>query len=635
MINTCGHTHFHSRQNTEGFYIEQNNGSLFLPQHITSTPTQLYTSYLGMVTVNVTQNTDNTVSLETYHIVNGKQILVKIVDAQENNLKENEQYPLNKLKSLPSKKINIADNTFYYVANQLCNKKFAQLNQNIDLVTQLNTIITPLLANTELFTKLSVKFPELMAELPTKSITEYKNIYKNIVTQSDHVDIFFNTTNYLDFLYLTTQLTSVNKLDALISISNVPNLDNAFFTGEYMCFGSGDKMFYPLSSIDVCGHELSHGLVSGTANLEYKGHSGALNESFSDIMGTMFEFYMYDKYPHLNGKSDWMIGEDIAINQPYLRSMQNPNGGKQPNKFKGQFYVDPNSQQDYGGVHTNSGITNYCFYLACQQKEKSLVLPMFIKCLYSLNKTSNLANFRDQLKNASNYDSVILAALTTVGLDDNMISDYNGTNDQRGPRGQDPRRDDQRGPGGQDPRRDDQRGPGRQDPRRDDQRGPGRQDPRRDDQRGPGRQDPRRDDQRGPGRQDPRRDDQRGPGRQDPRRDDQRGPGRQDPRRDDQRGPGKQDPRRNDQRGPGRQDPRRDDQRGPGRQDPRRDDQYPNQNEPQRFSYTSLYDSELYDYQFNDPEWYDFGYHNKYYDNQYDSGYHNKHYNNHTDYYEY
>jgi Zn-dependent metalloprotease len=59
-----------------------------------------------------------------------------------------------------------------------------------------------------------------------------------------------------------------------------------------MVFGNGDTQFYPLTSIDVIGHELTHGLIQGLPDLEYKAHSGALNESYADIVGTTFEFYI-------------------------------------------------------------------------------------------------------------------------------------------------------------------------------------------------------------------------------------------------------------------------------------------------------------------------------------------------------
>lgn len=89
-------------------------------------------------------------------------------------------------------------------------------------------------------------------------------------------------------------------------------------------------------------------------------------------MGTMFEFYMYEKYPHLHGQKDWLIGEDLSMGRPFSRSMEEPNKGKQPDIYKGKYYLYPNSQMDFGGVHINYGIPNYCFYLASQESDKMM-----------------------------------------------------------------------------------------------------------------------------------------------------------------------------------------------------------------------------------------------------------------------
>ena len=417
MLHSCGQTHFQLKLNSNDFTLDVDDIENYQPPSLSTTSKKLYTAYLGQVTVEVIGNGD-TVSLEKYHTVNNKQLLVKVVDAQEHNISEKRQYTLNKLKSLTAKKINIQENEYYYVLTLMCMKKFAQINNNYTLINNTHKLLQPFLDNSVIVSRAIKEYPELVEANPTKSLTNYKKIYQKVISYNSSVDIFFSTYNYLDFLFSTTEMVSVNNLDALISINSVPNLDNAFFTGKYMVYGSGDKMFYPLTSLDVIGHELSHGLVSGTANLEYKGHSGALNEAFADIMGTMFEFYMYDKHPNLFGKKDWFIGEDLGMDKPFLRSMEEPNKGNQPDKFKGKHYLNPNSQMDFGGVHINSGIINYCFYLASQQKDKSTVLKTFIDCLKKLEKHSTFMDFRDELKTISQNDPMILSALNKVGLND-------------------------------------------------------------------------------------------------------------------------------------------------------------------------------------------------------------------------
>ena len=424
MLHSCGQTRFQKKLNKGGFAINVKQTENYQPFSLVERTVQLYTAYLGQVTVKVSGAGDN-ISLEKYHTIDKKQLLVKVVDAQEHNLSDEIQYSLNNLKSLAANKISIQENKYYYFLTLLSAKKIAQINNNETFVSNVEKLIKPFFIDTTLISKVTKNYPELVEQKPTKSINHYKKVYQKVLSYNSSVDIFFSTCNYLDFLFEKTGLVSVNGLDSLISINGISNLDNAFFTGEYMVYGSGAEMFYPLTSLDVIGHELSHGLVSGTADLEYKGHSGALNESFADIMGTMFEFYMYEKYPNLNGSKDWLIGEDLGMDKKFLRSMEDPNKGDQPDKYKGVYYLDPNSETDFGGVHINSGITNYCFYLASQQKDKSLVLQSFIKCLKSLTKTSNFMDFRDKLKLASDNDPIIQLALNKVGLNDTAINDYN------------------------------------------------------------------------------------------------------------------------------------------------------------------------------------------------------------------
>lgn len=424
MIHTCGRSHLQLQLNSGGFALEPDNVENYQPITISTTPIKLYTAYLGQVTVeaNVTDS-NGIISLEKIHKVNNTPILVKVIDAQEHNINANTQYSLRKLKLHSATKIDPKLNTYYYVLTLLCMKKIAQLN-NPSQVDKLDKLIQPFLSDTELVSKGTSEYPDLFSTSLTKSLKEYMKIKQSVISYNSSVDIFFNTCNYLDFIFETSGMVSVNGLDTLVSVNRIPKLDNAFFTGQYMMYGSGDRMFLPLTSIDVIGHELSHGLVSGTANLEYEKHSGATNEGYADILGTMFEYFMYDKYPTLLGEKDWFIGEDLGMNTPFLRNMKNPNEGNQPNKYKGKFYLDPNSQTDYGGVHINSGIINHCFYLASQQQDKNKVLSTFIKCLRTLTKTSNFMDFRDKLKLASNNDPIIIEALNKVGLNDFAVVDY-------------------------------------------------------------------------------------------------------------------------------------------------------------------------------------------------------------------
>jgi thermolysin len=129
--------------------------------------------------------------------------------------------------------------------------------------------------------------------------------------------------------------------------------NNAYWNGTQMAYGDGDgKTFIEFSGdVDVVGHELSHGVTEATSNLVYQNESGALNEAFSDIMGTAIEFSY--------GSGNWTIGEDITRSGHGIRSMADPNVNGDPSHYADRY----TGTSDNGGVHTNSGIANHWFYL--------------------------------------------------------------------------------------------------------------------------------------------------------------------------------------------------------------------------------------------------------------------------------
>jgi len=133
-------------------------------------------------------------------------------------------------------------------------------------------------------------------------------------------------------------------------------LVNAMAGGGLMVFGDGNGSEYgPLVSLDVVGHEYTHNVTQWSANLIYQYESGALNESFSDIFGTAVEFFA-------EGTSgDWLIGEDFAFSAPHFRSMEDPNSRFDPDTYEGDWWYT--GDEDNGGVHINSGVQNFWFYL--------------------------------------------------------------------------------------------------------------------------------------------------------------------------------------------------------------------------------------------------------------------------------
>ncbi|RLV08636.1 peptidase M4 family protein [Streptomyces griseocarneus] len=148
------------------------------------------------------------------------------------------------------------------------------------------------------------------------------------------------------------------------------NYDNAFWDGSQMVFGDGDgQLFVDFTiPVDVIGHELTHGVTQYTANLEYYGQSGALNESVSDVFGSMIKQYALGQTAD---QADWLIGAGLlgpAIHGTALRSMKapgtaydDPQLGKDSQPATMDDYV--RTSRDNGGVHTNSGIPNHAFYL--------------------------------------------------------------------------------------------------------------------------------------------------------------------------------------------------------------------------------------------------------------------------------
>ncbi|MEU6759477.1 M4 family metallopeptidase [Streptomyces sp. NPDC046685] len=150
--------------------------------------------------------------------------------------------------------------------------------------------------------------------------------------------------------------------------------NNAFWDGQQMVFGDGDgKRFGNLTgSLDVIAHELTHGVTDHTAGFEYHRQSGALNESMSDVFGSLVKQWSLKQSAE---EADWLIGADVwtpGIDADALRSMKapghafnNPQFGKdpQPDRMSRFIHLPDTEEGDFGGVHFNSGIPNKAFFL--------------------------------------------------------------------------------------------------------------------------------------------------------------------------------------------------------------------------------------------------------------------------------
>ena len=164
------------------------------------------------------------------------------------------------------------------------------------------------------------------------------------------------------------------KLDSTVHYQK--GYDNAFWDGKQMVYGDGDedlptaeRIFNRFTiSLDVIGHELTHGVTQHEANLAYWDQSGALNESLSDVFGSLVKQYQRGQTA---SEADWIIGEGLFtanVNGVGIRSMKAPGTayndpvlGKDPQPAHMNDYV--HTVDDNGGVHINSGIPNHAFYV--------------------------------------------------------------------------------------------------------------------------------------------------------------------------------------------------------------------------------------------------------------------------------
>ncbi|MFE1320072.1 M4 family metallopeptidase [Kitasatospora phosalacinea] len=144
---------------------------------------------------------------------------------------------------------------------------------------------------------------------------------------------------------------------AYVHVDN--QLLNAFYDDSCFCMSFGDGSSQngntPLTALDVAGHEMSHGVTAATANLNYSGESGGLNEATSDIFGSMVEFYANNS----TDPGDYYIGEKLRMGNGYLRRMDNP-------AADGSSLSCYSSRAGQVDVHYSSGIANHFFYLTAE-----------------------------------------------------------------------------------------------------------------------------------------------------------------------------------------------------------------------------------------------------------------------------
>jgi Zn-dependent metalloprotease len=186
-------------------------------------------------------------------------------------------------------------------------------------------------------------------------------------------EAFLNSGYTYDFYKEVFDRNSLDDrgMSLISSVHLGRRLNNAFWTGEQMAYGDGDGSLFVrfTKSLDVVGHELTHGVITHTSNLEYRNEPGALNEHFADVFGSLVK--QWRKHQTAD-EADWLIGNDIMgpdTEAVALRTLteepayeDDPLLGTDPQpKHMDDVY---SGSQDNGGVHINSGIPNHAFCLA-------------------------------------------------------------------------------------------------------------------------------------------------------------------------------------------------------------------------------------------------------------------------------
>ena len=200
-------------------------------------------------------------------------------------------------------------------------------------------------------------------------------------------------------------------MNLILNVHVGVNFMNAFWDGDEMAFGDGDGVIFTsfAQSLDVVAHELTHGVTQFTADLDYYSQSGALNESFSDVFGSVITQH---KLGQNAGTADWLIGNEImgpTLFGEALRSMKAP-GTAYNNALMGQdpqpdhmnnYYTGP---ADNRGVHINSGIPNKAFYLVAIGIGTPKAAQLWYHALQNLWPT---ANFNDAVAVITNSARIL------------------------------------------------------------------------------------------------------------------------------------------------------------------------------------------------------------------------------------
>ncbi len=206
-------------------------------------------------------------------------------------------------------------------------------------------------------------------DLPGRTVRREGDVPTGDTSADEAYDWLGVTFRFLEDTYDHNSIDNAG-LEMVSTVHYGSGYDNAFWNGRQMVYGDGDgRLFLSFTGpLDVTAHELAHGVTQHTAGLAYYGQSGALNESVSDVVGSLVKQFHLGQTAE---EADWLIGEGLFgpdVRGTALRSLRDPGTayddpelGKDPQPGHMDDYV--RTHRDNGGVHINSGIPNRAFHL--------------------------------------------------------------------------------------------------------------------------------------------------------------------------------------------------------------------------------------------------------------------------------
>lgn len=251
----------------------------------------------------------------------------------------------------------------------------------------------------------------------SEDFVDSDNYWNNVNGALDEVatDAHFGAEKTYDYFFQKYKRNSIDnngfKIYSLVHYNS--NWNNASWNGQTMNYGDGDRTTYhPFTLLDICGHEITHGVTSNTSNLVYLNESGALNESMSDIFGKHIKTWVFD-----TTANQWTLGTGLMKSDPNsgLRSFSDPNLYQCPKYYKGKYWIF--GPEDNGGVHSNSGVLNYWFYLLTEgKKAKNEIGKTIDVAKIGMDKAAEIAYLMNSayLTSRSNYDDAVEASMLAV-----------------------------------------------------------------------------------------------------------------------------------------------------------------------------------------------------------------------------